>query len=56
MWKQTIAVRCGRGRAASRALAGRLLTGPVAFLLAGLIDLLAVLWWLTLRRRSGRSF
>jgi hypothetical protein len=33
-----------------------LLTGPVAFLMAGLIDLLAVLWWLKLRRRSGRLF
>jgi len=40
----------------SRALAGRFLTGPVAFLVAGVLDLLAVLWWLRISHRSGRSF
>jgi hypothetical protein len=56
MCDQTIAVRCERGRAVSRALAGRFLTGPVAFLAAGVLDLLALLWWLRPSRRSGRSF
>jgi hypothetical protein len=54
MWNETIAALCGRGRVARRAWAARLITGPIAFLVAGVIDLLAVLWWLRLRRRSGR--
>jgi hypothetical protein len=37
-------------------VAGRVITGPLAFLVAGVIDLLAILWWLQVRRRSGRSF
>jgi hypothetical protein len=56
MWNETIAALCRRGRAARRAWAGRLITGPAAFLLAGMIDLLAVLWWLRGRRRAGRVF
>ena len=54
MWNETIAAICRRGRAALRASAGRLITGPAAFLVAGVIDLLAVLWWLRVNRRSGR--
>jgi hypothetical protein len=54
MWNETIAALCRRGRAALRASAGRLITGPAAFLAAGVIDLLAVLWWLRVNRRSGR--
>jgi hypothetical protein len=56
MWNETIAALCGRGRAARRGWAGRLITGPAAFLVAGVIDLLAVLWWLRARRRAGRVF
>jgi hypothetical protein len=56
MWNETIAATRGRGGAAVRAFAGRLLTGPIAFLIAGLIDLLIALWWLRFRDRSGRSF
>jgi hypothetical protein len=56
MWNETIAALCGRGCAARRAWAGRLITGPAAFLVAGAIDLLAVLWWLRVRRRAGRPF
>jgi hypothetical protein len=56
MWNETIAALCGRGGAVVRALAGRLITGPVAFLVAGVIDVAAVLWWLRVRRRAGRSF
>jgi hypothetical protein len=50
MWRETIAwtVRCER-------LAARVVTGPAAFLVAGLLDLVAVLWWLAVRRR-GRSY
>jgi hypothetical protein len=56
MWNETIAAAPRRGGAAARALAGRLLTGPVAFLLAGVIDVLAVLWWLRSRSRTRRLF
>jgi len=56
MWNETIAGVCGRGAAVCRALAARLLTGPAAFLLATVIDLLALLWWLRSRSRTGRSF
>jgi hypothetical protein len=56
MWNETIAGVCGRGAAVCRALAARLLTGPFAFLIAAMIDLLAVLRWAISRRRSGRLF
>jgi hypothetical protein len=56
MWNETIAALCRRGGAVPRALAGRLITGPLAFLVAGVIDLLVILWWLRVRRRSGRLF
>jgi hypothetical protein len=56
MWNETIAALCRRGGAAARAVAGRLITGPLAFIVAGVIDLLAILWWLRVHRRSGRSF
>jgi hypothetical protein len=56
MWNETIAAVRPRGGAARRALAGRLLTGPTAFLLAGLIDLLVALWLLRVRSHRGRSF
>jgi hypothetical protein len=56
MWNETIAATRGRGGAAAKAFAGRLLSGPIAFLIAGLIDLLLALWWLRVRSRSGRSF
>jgi hypothetical protein len=45
-----------RGGAAARSLAGRLVTGPCAFLAAGVLDLLAAVWWLKVRRRSKRLF
>ncbi|HUY59432.1 MAG TPA: hypothetical protein VMV16_06955 [Solirubrobacteraceae bacterium] len=50
MWRETIAwkVRCER-------LAARVVTGPAAFLVAGLLDVVAVLWWLATHRR-GRSY
>jgi hypothetical protein len=56
MCNETIAAVSPRGGAACRALAGRLLTGPIAFLVAGLIDLLIAVWWLRIRARSKRSF
>jgi hypothetical protein len=56
MWRKTIAARGARGGAKSRVVAGRILTGRWAFLVAGLLDLAAVIWWLTTRRRPGRSF
>jgi hypothetical protein len=56
MWNETIAAICRRGRPARGARAGRLITGPAAFLVAGVLDLLAVLWWLRVRHRSGRLF
>jgi hypothetical protein len=56
MWNETIAAAPRRGGAAARALAGRLLTGPVAFLLAGVIDLLLLLRWLWTRSRTRRLF
>jgi len=34
----------------------RALTGRWAFLVAGLIDLFAVLFWLVFRRKSGHLF
>ncbi|HEX3804460.1 MAG TPA: hypothetical protein VHV75_16655 [Solirubrobacteraceae bacterium] len=51
MWRRTIA-RSGR----PARLAARLVTGPGSFLLAGMIDVLAGLWWLAGRRLRGRSF
>jgi hypothetical protein len=39
-----------------RALAGRLLTGPGAFLVAGLIDVCLALWSWRFRGRAKRSF
>jgi hypothetical protein len=56
MWNETIAATRRRGGAPARALAGRLLTGPIAFLIAGLIDVLIALWWLRFRSRTGRTF
>jgi hypothetical protein len=51
MWRRTIA-RSGR----SARFAAWAVTGPGSFLLAGIIDLLAVLWWLAGRCLRGRSF
>jgi hypothetical protein len=50
MWRETIArtVRCER-------LAARAVTGPAAFLVAGLLDVVAMLWWFAAHRR-GRSY
>jgi hypothetical protein len=50
MWRETIArtVRCER-------LAARAVTGPAAFLVAGLLDVIGVLWWLVAHRR-GRLY
>jgi hypothetical protein len=35
--------------------AARLVTGPAGFFIAGLVDVAAVLWWLTARRLRSRS-
>ena len=37
-------------------LAGRLVTGPGAFLLGGLLDLALILVWLVSERRRGRLY
>jgi hypothetical protein len=51
MWPETIATSARRER-----LAGRLVTGPVAFLLAGLLDLALLLGWLVRHRHRGRLY
>jgi len=58
MCAETIAARrrLAALRRALRARAGRLLTGPGAFLLAAVIDVGALLWWLARRRRRGHLY
>ncbi len=53
MWPETIAVR--RTLRQTSGLPGRVLTGPAAFGVAGVIDVAAVLWALIRLRLDDRS-
>jgi hypothetical protein len=57
MWRETIAAAGRRGRASVSRVAGRIVTGPSAFLASGLLDILALARWLVSdRRKRGRLY